>query len=296
MDSKTCTKCGSVKPKTLEFFVAKYIKLPDGSRRTKPTQPCRACACEAAKLRNAKRSADEKRESARKSAAARRAKHGRGDRSAEYAKRKAKRAENKTTAIKRLVAAIRKAAKSKKANTKHLVCWLWNKPGLTVAEKFKTRYALDPVYRERERRKSQHRKMEKAQERGEGWVCWLWESPLLSKEDAYTMRRQLDPKFDMRIRKQTARTALREKRIRRATPAWFDEWHSFVWHEARHVRVLREQATGIRWDLDHMIPLRARGVSGLHVAENWQIIPGSMNCKKSRSMQYTKPLEWLRHL
>ena len=216
------------------------------------------------------------------------------DRSAEYSNRKQHRAENKTPALKRLVAAIRKAAKSKKANTKQLVCWLWNKPGLSNAEKRKIRYRLDEEYRAYQKAKRSRQVASMQMERGV--MCWLWESPHLSKEDAYTMRRKLDPKFDSRIRKQTAKTALRDKRIRTATPAWFDEWHRFVWEEARHVRLLRENATGIEWHLDHMIPLRARGVSGLHVAENWQIIPGSMNCKKSGAMQYTKPLEWLRYM
>jgi hypothetical protein len=51
--------------------------------------------------------------------------------------------------VKRLLSTLRKVAEQKRrrSNAPVAVCWLWNKPGITSAEKFATRYRLDPEYR-----------------------------------------------------------------------------------------------------------------------------------------------------
>jgi hypothetical protein len=43
------------------------------------------------------------------------------------------------------------------------------------------------------------------------------------------------------------------------------------------------QCTGIRFEVDHIVPLRGRTVSGLHVPTNLRVIPKSMNSKKHNS-------------
>lgn len=61
-------------------------------------------------------------------------------------------------------------------------------------------------------------------------------------------------------------------------PAWADLDAIRVFYEiARRVT----KCTGIRFEVDHVIPLRGRTVSGLHVPTNLRVIPKSMNSKKS---------------
>ena len=42
----------------------------------------------------------------------------------------------------------------------------------------------------------------------------------------------------------------------------------------------RSRLTGIRWDVDHIVPLRSKIVCGLHVERNLQVITHRQNCQK----------------
>lgn len=77
------------------------------------------------------------------------------------------------------------------------------------------------------------------------------------------------------------------------TPIWNKEFDRFVWQELKRLRIDRGRATGIRWAIDHVIPLQGRRVSGLHTAANWQLIPHWMNNEKLNRLVLTKPDEWI---
>ena len=64
------------------------------------------------------------------------------------------------------------------------------------------------------------------------------------------------------------------------TPSWYGEFDAFVMKEAHNLANLREKVTNFKWDVDHIIPLCGKKVSGLHVYSNIQVIPKSMNVKK----------------
>lgn len=71
--------------------------------------------------------------------------------------------------------------------------------------------------------------------------------------------------------------AERRAREHGAKPSWAN---SFFIQEAYRLAKLREAATGFKWHVDHMVPLRGKTVCGLHVHHNLQVIPAKQNYKK----------------
>ena len=72
------------------------------------------------------------------------------------------------------------------------------------------------------------------------------------------------------------------------TVSWEQELTDFVVEEAHHLRGLRDNLFSFKWDVDHIIPLRGKEVSGLHVWNNFQVIPSSVNRSKGNGYPITK--------
>ena len=81
--------------------------------------------------------------------------------------------------------------------------------------------------------------------------------------------------------KVAAHAAKRRAVISERTPKWLTEQDFDVidWYYAS--AKMAEVATGIPHQVDHVIPLQGKRVSGLHVPNNLQVIPASENLKKS---------------
>jgi hypothetical protein len=88
-------------------------------------------------------------------------------------------------------------------------------------------------------------------------------------------------------------SAIRRAAELRAVPFWYGEFDAFVEEEAHHLRILRNEATGIEWHVDHMVPLRCKVASGLHCASNFQVIPAGPNISKSNKLILSEPGEWI---
>ncbi len=78
-----------------------------------------------------------------------------------------------------------------------------------------------------------------------------------------------------------ANTARRRAKKLRATPAWANQF--FIREAYALARLRTEQKTGghDKWHVDHIVPLRSKIVSGLHVESNLQVIPAAHNQSKS---------------
>ena len=71
------------------------------------------------------------------------------------------------------------------------------------------------------------------------------------------------------------------RRCSRAKEARFDdEFTKFVIREAHDLRKLRNSLLGFEWHVDHVIPLKGRQVSGLHIWSNLAVIPKVENLRK----------------
>uniref|UniRef100_A0AAU8GGS1 Uncharacterized protein n=1 Tax=Salmonella phage vB_SEnST11_KE23 TaxID=3161174 RepID=A0AAU8GGS1_9CAUD len=110
-------------------------------------------------------------------------------------------------------------------------------------------------------------------------------------------RREID-----RLRRSTPEGKARQLQIRldrieaekRATMN--SEWDIFVREEANTLCNERMRETGIRWESDHMLPLRAKIVSGLNCGDNIQVIPAKLNRSKKNQMIYIDKFQWIKDL
>lgn len=65
-----------------------------------------------------------------------------------------------------------------------------------------------------------------------------------------------------------------------AVPQWFSELDAFILEEASTLCRLREQATGVQWQIDHVVPLVSETVCGLHIGGNIAVITAKANQAK----------------
>lgn len=81
--------------------------------------------------------------------------------------------------------------------------------------------------------------------------------------------------------KVSCQAALATKLRKRRRPSWLTAEHKArilaFYVEARRLGL----ETGLEHHVDHIVPLRGKTVSGLHVPWNLQVLPGSLNRSKS---------------
>ena len=119
------------------------------------------------------------------------------------------------------------------------------------------------------------------------------EATKLWKEKNYKRHRELQKRWENKNKEKTklriaawqkknkhkvsAKTQQRNAAKLKATPLWLTEDHLWMIEEIYELRDLRSEATSIAHQVDHIIPLRGKGVCGLHVPWNLQVITAYEN-------------------
>jgi len=65
------------------------------------------------------------------------------------------------------------------------------------------------------------------------------------------------------------------------TPAWLTEDDHWIIQQAYELAALRTKMFGFNWEVDHVLPLQGKMISGLHVPTNLQVIPATLNRQKN---------------
>jgi hypothetical protein len=78
----------------------------------------------------------------------------------------------------------------------------------------------------------------------------------------------------------TALSVKRKAAVKMRIPKWLTQDDHWILKEAYHLAALRTKMFGFAWEVDHVIPLQGDTVSGLHVPENIQVIPRTLNRAK----------------
>lgn len=72
------------------------------------------------------------------------------------------------------------------------------------------------------------------------------------------------------------RQAAQKQRV----PKWLTVDEHWMIEEAYALATLRTKMFGFQWDVDHVLPLQGKTVSGLHTPWNLQVIPAVINSSK----------------
>lgn len=67
---------------------------------------------------------------------------------------------------------------------------------------------------------------------------------------------------------------------RAATPSWLTAIHKAQIREYYEIAKAREMQTGVKYHVDHIVPINGIDVCGLHVPWNLQVLSASENCAK----------------
>ncbi len=78
--------------------------------------------------------------------------------------------------------------------------------------------------------------------------------------------------------------SLRRRRFRDATPKWLSAEQTMEIRLKYRLAIELSRATGVRYAVDHVVPLQGESVCGLHVPWNMEVITQGENLKKSNKL------------
>ena len=115
-----------------------------------------------------------------------------------------------------------------------------------------------------------------------------WQDDQRKVRNFVPMREGLDPIKVKINRKNYAH------RRRARTKGVMNEFDRFMMEECVNLVAYRTDKTGLKWELDHIVPLNHKEASGLHNGFNFQVVPASWNYTKgNRNMDSFWPIKSL---
>lgn len=80
---------------------------------------------------------------------------------------------------------------------------------------------------------------------------------------------------------------MRRKKVIDATPAWLTAEHRKQISAIYFLSVQKTEETGVKHEVDHIVPISGKLVCGLHVPWNLRVIPRLENIRKSNKLCQT---------
>lgn len=144
--------------------------------------------------------------------------------------------------------------------------------------------------------------------RAERLTAWRIENPIKVQQHNKTQYERFAEKIKAAVRKYNAENAdvvnakkrayqkthlhvyAKIKAKRKAaelkrTPAWLTEDDHWMMEQAYELAALRTRVFGVPFQVDHVLPLQGKLVSGFHTPLNLQVIPAKLNRAKSNNFE-----------
>lgn len=83
-----------------------------------------------------------------------------------------------------------------------------------------------------------------------------------------------------------AENALRRANLKNASPPWLSKEHKEDIKQLYKLAQKFEEIFGLKYHVDHIVPLNGENVCGLHVPWNLQLLESKMNLKKSNKTDF----------
>ena len=147
-------------------------------------------------------------------------------------------------------------------------------------------YSHDCVVCKREQKYAARKKKQKQEKRGRPPKDKVELTPE-EKEIKRKAKRAYEKEYWKRpenLGRKRAKKAKRRCAEIQQKPQWLSKDDIWLIKEIYDLAIARTELLGFKWEVDHIIPLRAKEASGLHTPNNLQVIPMTENRKKQNKI------------
>lgn len=121
--------------------------------------------------------------------------------------------------------------------------------------------------------------------REDGFVFWCYEKTLIWKNGFFHEKWHSPEAFEKKLANKRKVRANRRASEKRRMPVWLNEQQRNLIAKYYKTAKQLQKHTGVLYEVDHIVPLLGKSVSGLHVPWNLQIITKAHNMVKSNNYE-----------